>query len=622
MILEQINDPSDLRKLSVDDLNILAREIRELIIDVVSRNGGHLASSLGAVELAVVLHYVFDTPQDKLIWDVGHQTYAHKIITGRKDKFHTLRQYGGISGFPKTEESIYDCFNTGHSSTSISAALGMAVARDLKGTCEKCIAVVGDGALNAGLAYEALSNAGTIDTDLIVVLNDNEMSISPTVGAISYLLSKKMSGPVYSLFRREVEKMIKSMPLFSEPFLKFAKKLEESLKFFSPGIWFEEFGFKYFGPINGHNIGELVNIFNNVKKLRGPILVHVVTKKGKGYEPAEKRPSAFHGVSGFNVKTGEILKAGSVSYSSSFAEALMGEFEKDKSVVAITAAMLTGTGLDKVKEVYPDRVFDVGIAEQHAVTFSAGLASRGIKPVVVIYSTFLQRAYDQVIHDVALQNLNVTFAIDRAGLVGEDGETHQGVFDLSYLRVVPNFVLAAPKDVRELKRMLHLGITYDGPFAFRYPRGKAVDLGEKWDEAFSIGEAQIINKGKHAVILAVGNTVEKAMNVISSLKKKNINPTLINIRFIKPLDDEVILDAIDKAEFVMIVEENACIGGLGDAILELMYRNDINNKTVKHIAVPDRFIKHGKIEELEKECGITEENIYNTLINWYKGEAP
>ncbi len=622
MILEQINDPSDLRKLSVDDLSILAREIRELIIDVVSRNGGHLASSLGAVELAVALHYVFDTPRDKLIWDVGHQTYAHKIITGRKDKFHTLRQYGGISGFPKTEESVYDCFNAGHSSTSISAALGMAVARDLKGTCEKCIAVVGDGALNAGLAYEALSNAGTIDTDLIVVLNDNEMSISPTVGAISYLLSKKMSGPVYSLFRREVEKVIKSMPLFNEPLLKFAKKLEESLKFFSPGIWFEEFGFKYFGPIDGHNIGELVNIFNNVKKLRGPILVHVVTKKGKGYEPAEKNPSAFHGVGRFNVKTGEILKTGSASYSSSFAEALMGEFERDKSVVAITAAMLTGTGLDKVKEVYPDRVFDVGIAEQHAVTFSAGLASRGIKPVVVIYSTFLQRAYDQVIHDVALQNLNVTFAIDRAGLVGEDGETHQGVFDLSYLRVVPNFVLAAPKDVRELKRMLHLGVTYDGPFAFRYPRGKAVDLGEKWDEAFSIGEAQIINKGKDAVILAVGNTVKKAMNVISSLKKKNINPTLINTRFIKPLDDEVILDAVDKAKFVMIVEENACIGGLGDAVLELMYHNNINNKTVKHIAVPDRFIKHGKIEELEKECGITEENIYNTLINWYKGEAP
>ncbi len=622
MILEQINDPSDLRKLSVDDLSILAREIRELIIDVVSRNGGHLASSLGAVELAVALHYVFDTPRDKLIWDVGHQTYAHKIITGRKDKFHTLRQYGGISGFPKTEESVYDCFNAGHSSTSISAALGMAVARDLKGTCEKCIAVVGDGALNAGLAYEALSNAGTIDTDLIVVLNDNEMSISPTVGAISYLLSKKMSGPVYSLFRREVEKVIKSMPLFNEPLLKFAKKLEESLKFFSPGIWFEEFGFKYFGPIDGHNIGELVNIFNNVKKLRGPILVHVVTKKGKGYEPAEKNPSAFHGVGRFNVKTGEILKTGSASYSSSFAEALIGEFERDKSVVAITAAMLTGTGLDKVKEVYPDRVFDVGIAEQHAVTFSAGLASRGIKPVVVIYSTFLQRAYDQVIHDVALQNLNVTFAIDRAGLVGEDGETHQGVFDLSYLRVVPNFVLAAPKDVRELKRMLHLGVTYDGPFAFRYPRGKAVDLGEKWDEAFSIGEAQIINKGKDAVILAVGNTVKKAMNVISSLKKKNINPTLINTRFIKPLDDEVILDAVDKAKFVMIVEENACIGGLGDAVLELMYHNNINNKTVKHIAVPDRFIKHGKIEELEKECGITEENIYNTLINWYKGEAP
>ncbi|MCK4277585.1 MAG: 1-deoxy-D-xylulose-5-phosphate synthase [Desulfurellaceae bacterium] len=622
MILDQVNDPRDLRNFSINDLDILAQEIREFIIDVVSRNGGHLASSLGAVELTIALHYVFDTPRDKLIWDVGHQTYAHKIITGRKDKFHTLRQYGGISGFPKTEESIYDCFNTGHSSTSISAALGMAVARDLRGTDEKSIAVIGDGALNAGLAYEALSNAGTIDTNLIVVLNDNEMSISPTVGAIAYLLSKKMSGPFYNAFRKEVEKMLKAMPLFNEPFLKFAKKLEESLKFFSPGIWFEEFGFKYFGPIKGHNITELVNIFKNVKKLRGPILVHVITKKGKGYDPAEKNPSAFHGVGKFNVETGEIFKSNSTSYSSSFAEALMDEFDRDKTVIAITAAMLAGTGLDKIKKIYPDRVFDVGIAEQHAVTFSAGLASRGIKPVVVIYSTFLQRAYDQIIHDVALQNLNVTFAIDRAGLVGEDGETHQGVFDLSYLRVIPNFVLAVPKDVRELKKMLHLGLVYDGPFAFRYPRGEAVDLGERWDEQFSIGNAQIMNKGRDAVILAAGNTVEKAMNAISSLKKKNINPTLINIRFIKPLDNEIILDAIDKAKFVMIVEENACIGGLGDAILELMYHNNIHNKVINHIAVPDRFIKHGKTEELERKCGITEENIYNTLINWYRVEFP
>ncbi|MCD6223561.1 MAG: 1-deoxy-D-xylulose-5-phosphate synthase [Deltaproteobacteria bacterium] len=616
-MLEQINNPHDLCSLSIDDLNILAEEIRELIITIVSQNGGHLASSLGAVELTIVLHYVFDTPKDKLIWDVGHQTYAHKILTERKNRFHTLRQYGGISGFPKTEESIYDCFNTGHSSTSISAGLGMAVARDLKGTNESIIAVIGDGALSAGLAYEGLNNAGIIDTNLIVVLNDNKMSISPTVGIIAYLLSKKMSGPIYSAFRKEFEKMLKAMPVFNEPFLKFAKKLEELLKFFSPGLLFEEFGFKYFGPIKGHNISELIGIFNNVKKLRGPILVHVITEKGKGYEPAEKNPSSFHGVGKFNVETGEILNTGS-TYSSSFAEALMDEFDKDKTVVAITAAMLTGTGLDRVKEIYPDRVFDVGIAEQHAVTFSAGLAIRGMKPIVVIYSTFLQRAYDQVIHDVALQRLNVTFAIDRAGLVGEDGETHHGVFDLSYLRVIPHFVLAVPKDIRELKRMLHLSLSYNGPFAFRYPRGKVIDLGKQLDEEFSIGKAQIINKGKDIVILTLGNMVEKTIGVVSSLKKENINPTLVNVRFVKPLDEETILDVTSRAKLIIIAEENACIGGLGDAILEIMYRNNIDNKIIKHIAVPDRFIKHGETEDLRKECNMTEEYIYNIITNWYK----
>ncbi|AEA33951.1 1-deoxy-D-xylulose-5-phosphate synthase [Hippea maritima] len=619
MLLEKVNYPSDLKKLSVKELEILADEVREYIIRNVSKTGGHLASSLGAVELTIALHYVFETPEDKLVWDVGHQTYAHKIITGRKDRFPTLRQYGGLSGFPKREESPYDTFNVGHAGTSISAALGMALGRDLTNSSDHVVAIIGDGSLSCGIAYEGLDNAGYIDTDLVVVVNDNNMSISPSLGSLSAYLSKKMSGPIYNRLRDEVEKVIESLPLPKEPTLKIARKLEESFKFFSPGLLFEELGFKYFGPLNGHKLEDLIKIFENVKKLRGPILIHVVTKKGKGYKPAEDNPSLFHGIGKFDVESGEPIKSKTVkkNCSSVFGDKVVEIMRKRDDVVAITAAMLLGTGLQKAKNEFPDRVYDVGIAEQHAVTMAGGLSIKGIKPIVAIYSTFLQRAYDQIIHDIALQNLPVIFAIDRAGIVGDDGETHQGVFDISYLRAVPNMTIIAPKDSYELEKVLEFAVDYnDGPVAVRYPRGTCATIDERYRiEKIEIGKWQTLKKAENddVAILAVGNCNEVALKVEEELAKSNVGVTIVNALFVKPMDYELLRN-LSKYKVVVTIEENVKLGGFGEAVASFFMEEGIGVK-FRSFALPDIFIEHGSQEILRDKYGLSARKISEYILH-------
>ncbi len=616
-MLDNINNPNDLKKLSLKELNSLADEIRELIIKTVSKTGGHLASSLGAVELTLALHYVFDTPKDKLVWDVGHQTYAHKIITGRRDRFHTLRQFKGLSGFPKREESVYDTFNVGHAGTSISAALGMAIGRDLAKTSEKVVAIIGDGSLSSGIAYEGLDNAGYLDTDLIVVVNDNNMSISPSLGSLSAYLSKKMSGPIYNKLRDEIEKLIKNLPLPEQPTLKIARKIEESIKFFSPGLLFEELGFKYFGPLNGHKLQDLIDVFKNVKNLKGPIVVHVVTTKGKGYRPAEENPSLFHGIGRFDIETGKPIKTSTKpSCSSIFGNKVVELMEKDEKIVAITAAMLIGTGLQKAKDRFPDRVFDVGIAEQHAVTMAGGLAIKGFKPIVAIYSTFLQRAYDQIIHDIALQNLPVIFAIDRAGIVGDDGETHQGIFDISYLKPIPNLVITAPKDAKELEKLLEFAVQYgEHPIAIRYPRGACPDLDEFAPAKIEVGKWQQL-KGSNddsVALLAVGNTVSLALDVSKILEEQGVKATVFNCLFIKPMDEEI-LNSLSKYRIVATLEENVKLGGFGESVARYMFEKNIDTK-IEIFALPDKFIEHGSQEILREKYGLSSEVISQKLLS-------
>ena len=616
-MLENINSPKDLKKLSLKELNSLAGEIRELIIKTVSKTGGHLASSLGAVELTLALHYVFDTPKDKLVWDVGHQTYAHKIITGRRDQFHTLRQYGGLSGFPKREESEYDTFNVGHAGTSISAALGMAIGRDLAKTTEKVVAIIGDGSLSSGIAYEGLDNAGYLDTDLIVVVNDNNMSISPSLGSLSAYLSKKMSGPIYNKLRDEIEKLIKTLPLPEQPTLKIARKIEESMKFFSPGLLFEELGFKYFGPLNGHKLPDLIDVFKNVRNLKGPIVVHVVTTKGKGYKPAEENPSLFHGIGKFDVETGKSIKTSTTpSCSSVFGKKVTKLMEKDEKIVAITAAMLIGTGLQDAKNKFPDRVFDVGIAEQHAVTMAGGLAVKGFKPIVAIYSTFLQRAYDQVIHDIALQNLPVVFAIDRAGIVGDDGETHQGIFDISYLKPVPNLVITAPKDAKELELLLEFSAQYgEHPIAIRYPRGVCPNLGDFPLNKIEVGRWQLLKGSNESsvALLAVGNTVSLALDVSKILEEHGVKTTVFNCLFIKPMDEEV-LNNLNKYRVVATLEENVKLGGFGESVARYILEKNIDTK-IEIFALPDKFIEHGSQEILREKYGLSSTAISQKLLS-------
>ncbi len=603
-LLYRINSPQDIKSLTIKELEQLAEEIRNYIIRVVANTGGHLAPSLGVVELTIALHYVFDSPRDKIIWDVGHQSYAHKILTGRRIQFTSLRQRGGISGFPKREESEHDIFGTGHASTAISAALGIAVARDLKGEDYKVIAVVGDGALTGGLAWEALNHAGDEERDLIVVLNDNEFSITPTSGALSHYLSRKLADPTYLKMREEIKRLLEKKPV-GETIVSFLKRMEESFKsFFTPGVLFEELGFRYVGPVRGHHLKELISTFKQVKKAKEPILVHVLTKKGKGYSPAERDPSSFHGVGPFKIETGEPKKKSRLTYTEAFSESLVRLAEGDERIVAITAAMPTGTGLSRFAERFPNRFFDVGIAEQHAVVFAAGLATQGMKPVCAIYSTFLQRAYDQIVHDVALQRLPVVFALDRAGIVGEDGPTHHGAFDISYLRHIPNMTVAAPKDERELAHMLYTAMESQRPFAIRYPKGEAEGIGLPSEfEEIPIGKGELLRPGKDLVIIAIGNVVNRALEAAKILEERGIDAAVFNARFAKPLDEEAICELVASTGKVLTVEENALAGGFGSGVWEMLMDKGINFKGAR-LGIPDRFIPHGRASELRRELGL------------------
>ncbi|MGI9537386.1 MAG: 1-deoxy-D-xylulose-5-phosphate synthase [Desulfocapsaceae bacterium] len=606
-LLDRIESPKDIRLLHSSDLDLLAEEIRDFLIKSVAVTGGHLGPSLGVVELTLALHYVFATPVDKLIWDVGHQSYAHKLITGRRDRFHTLRQYQGISGFPKVSESEYDSFETGHSSTSISAALGMALAKDLKDDPAKTIAVIGDGSMTAGMAFEALNQAGDINKNLIVILNDNEMSISPNVGALSSFLSRKLTGRTMRRLKDHLVDRLGQLSNVGENILTVLKKSEDSFKsFFTPGMLFEALKFDYVGPLNGHNLEELIETLETVRDTQqGPVLIHVLTTKGKGYEPAERSPGLFHGIGPFESETGKAKPSGgSVSYTKVFGDTLTEISRTNDKIVAISAAMVTGTGLSDFAQSYPERFFDVGIAEQHAVTFAAGLASEGFHPVVAIYSTFFQRAYDQIIHDVCIPNLPVTLAIDRAGVVGADGPTHHGVFDLSFLRSVPNLVLMAPKDEEELRHMLYTSLNYPGPSTLRYPRGSGekVELGSELVN-LEIGQGELLRKGKDILLLPIGNRVHPALRAAQGLEKLGIDASVINPRFIKPLDTELICDVASSTGRVITIEDNVRQGGFGSSVLELFSRCGLLVKT-SLLAHPDRFIEHGPQKTLWRNSSI------------------
>ena len=612
-VLPKVNYPSEIRKLNLAELNKLAQEIRTLIINTVALSGGHLASSLGTVELTLALHYVFNTPEDRLIWDVGHQSYAHKIITGRKEKFPTLRRKGGLSGFPKREESVYDAFNVGHSGTSIAAAASFAESQCLKGGHAKAIAVIGDGSLTTGMAFEGLNWAGGRDKDLIIVLNDNEMSISPNVGALSSYLNRMMTGDRVTKFKSELKTFLKNIPSIGEQIFKFSKQIEESLKtFVVPGALFEELGFTYVGPLEGHRLDYLIKNFENVKKLKGPVLVHVITQKGRGYKFAEENSPTYHGIAPFDVETGLTIPSANTapSYTEVFGGTLIELAASDSRIVAVTAAMCEGTGLDKFGRKFPKRLYDVGIAEQLAVTFAAGMAMEGLRPVVAIYSTFLQRAYDQILHDVCLQKLPVIFAIDRAGFVGEDGATHQGLFDFSYLRNLPHLVMMAPKDENELRHMLKTAIGCGSPVSIRYPRGKGT--GVPLDDELSIlpiGRGEVLHEGSDLAMIAVGVTVHPALAAARSLALEGIQVKVINARFIKPLDSELLLSTAASINKILTIEENVLDGGFGSAVLELLSQNGVTNVTVRRLGTADEFVEHATQAELRSQYGLDEAGI-------------
>lgn len=612
--LDNINSPSDLRQLNINELKTLSSELREYVIDSVSKTGGHLASNLGVVELTIALHYAMDTPKDKIVWDVGHQSYIHKILTGRKNQMSTLRQLNGLSGFPKRCESVYDVFDTGHSSTSISAAIGMARARDLKKENYEIVAVIGDGALTGGMSFEALNDAGRSNTKLIIVLNDNEMSISPNVGGLSHYLSKVRTDARYLSTKRDVEKLLNGMPLGGRRLKSFLKRAKDGIKkMVVPGMLFEELGLTYIGPIDGHNMEDLLQSFKIAKNIEGPLIMHVVTKKGNGYKYAEQRPNEFHGVSPFNVISGENLhKSTELTYSDVFGNKLCEIAEKSDNVVAITAAMTDGTGLSTFAKKYPDRIFDAGIAEQHAVTMAAGLATNGIVPVVALYSSFLQRAYDQVIHDVALQNLHVVLAVDRAGLVGNDGETHQGIFDEAFLSQIPNMTVMAPCDYREFENMIEFAVNdYDGPIALRYPRGSSKENINNSNLKIEKGKGVVAAVGKDITIIASGKMVNTALEVREILKNSNIDAEVLNLRFIKPLDEEMILKSVNKTNKAIIIDE-ACSHGAAIMIKDTIPKSvDVMLKTL-----PDMFIKQGTIEELLKENKLDSQSIANDIKAW------
>lgn len=614
-MLASIASPHDLQRLSIEDMTSLAAEIRQFLLQTVSETGGHLGSNLGAVELTLALHYCFSSPHDKIIWDVGHQAYTHKLLTGRRERFHTQRQYKGISGFPKRSESIHDPFGVGHASTSISAGLGMAVAADLDNNNSRVIAVIGDGAMTGGIAFEGLNQSGHLKKNLIVIMNDNEMSISKNVGAFSAFISRKLNNRNYRELKKEMKELFSNIPSIGKDILKFARRAENSLKgFLTPGALFEALGFDYIGPIDGHNLEALTEVFKNARDIEGPLLIHVMTTKGKGYPPAETKPDQFHGVSSFDIATGNAPpKLAAASYTDHFGQALCQIAADNPKVVAITAAMPEGTGLSRFAEMYPERFFDVGIAEQHAVCFAAGLASQGYRPVVAIYSSFMQRAYDQVFHDICLQNLPVTIAMDRAGLVGDDGPTHHGVFDYSFIRHLPGIVCMAPKDEQELRAMLVTAVQHNGPVALRYPRGAGRGLvTETAATALPIGVAEELRSGQAATIIAIGHPVAAAQEAAETLAAQGIDCTVINARFVKPLDHTMLLAAAARGPLIT-VEENALPGGFGSAVLELLHDNGLHTVPIRRLGIPDRFIEQGPQNQLRHDVGIDHDGIVSAV---------
>lgn len=621
-MLEKIQKPNDIKKIPADQLPALAEEIREFIIESLSKTGGHLASNLGVVELTIAMHRVFDLPKDKLIWDVGHQSYTHKILTGRKDGFETLRREGGISGFPKRSESDCDVFDTGHSSTSISAGVGYVRARELKKENYSVVSIIGDGALTGGMAYEALNNAASLKSNFIIVLNDNEMSITENVGGMSSYLSGLRTASAYTGFKMDVTKALNRIPGIGPGMLDAMRKTKSSIKqIIIPGMLFEDMGLTYLGPVDGHNIPQLIKTFQEAKRFEGPILVHVLTQKGRGYEPAMRHPARFHGAGPFDVKTGLPVGKSNPTYTDVFSTVMRKMGDRRKDVAAVTAAMMTGVGLKRFSNMFPDRCFDVGIAEEHAVTFAAALSLGGITPVVAIYSSFLQRAYDQIMHDVCMQNLHVVFAIDRAGLVGYDGETHHGIFDLSYLGSMPNMTILAPKNLWELSDMIKFAVDYDGPIAVRYPRGEAYTGLKEFRAPICLGKSEVIHEGSRVALLAVGSMVKMAEEVQKQLKERmDMDAALVNARFVKPIDEELLRSFADTYELVVTLEENVKDGGFGERVLAFAEEEDLPFG-VEIIALPDRFIPHGSVSYQMKQVGFTPEDICGRIEEYYRKQG-
>lgn len=621
-MLEKIQKPNDIKKIPADQLPALAEEIREFIIESLSKTGGHLASNLGVVELTIAMHRVFNLPKDKLIWDVGHQSYTHKILTGRKDGFETLRREGGISGFPKRSESDCDVFDTGHSSTSISAGVGYVRARELKKENYSVVSIIGDGALTGGMAYEALNNAASLKSNFIIVLNDNEMSITENVGGMSSYLSGLRTASAYTDFKMDVTKALNRIPGIGPGIVDAMRKTKSSIKqIIIPGMLFEDMGLTYLGPVDGHNIPQLIKTFQEAKRFEGPILVHVLTQKGRGYEPAMRHPARFHGAGPFDVKTGLPVGKSNPTYTDVFSTVMRKMGDRRKDVAAVTAAMMTGVGLKRFSNMFPDRCFDVGIAEEHAVTFAAALSLGGITPVVAIYSSFLQRAYDQIMHDVCMQNLHVVFAIDRAGLVGYDGETHHGIFDLSYLGSMPNMTILAPKNLWELSDMIKFAVDYDGPIAVRYPRGEAYTGLKEFRAPICLGKSEVIHEGSRVALLAVGSMVKMAEEVQKQLKERmDMDAALVNARFVKPIDEELLRSFADTYELVVTLEENVKDGGFGERVLAFAEEEDLPFG-VEIIALPDRFIPHGSVLYQMKQVGFTPEDICGRIEEYYRKQG-
>jgi 1-deoxy-D-xylulose-5-phosphate synthase len=619
MYLEKINSLTDLRSMTIPELEELAEEIRSYITDVVSKTGGHLSSNLGVVELTIALHYTFNTPEDKIIWDVGHQSYTHKILTGRRDLFPSLRQDGGISGFPSRKESPYDVFDTGHASNSISIAVGLAEAKKKSRATNKVVAVIGDGSLTGGMAFEALNHAGHLKSQIIVVLNDNEMSISKNIGALSSHLNKIMTGEFVSNVREEIKSRIKNLPGVGDKVYKVARHVEEAIKgLVTPGMLFEALGFTYVGPVDGHNLNHLLDNLKNIKRLKGPVLIHVITRKGRGYNHAEDDPARFHGISTFEVTTGSCIGSGACTYTDVFGDTIIELARKDERIIAITAAMGLGTGLDRFSNMFPDRFYDIGIAEQHGVTFAAAFALGGYRPFVAIYSTFLQRAYDQIILDVCLQNLPVVFAVDRSGIVGQDGPTHHGAFDISYFRDIPNIIVMSPKDENEMRHMLYSAYLYEKPAVVRYPRGEA--QGVVLDETFReipLGSWEPLKDGNDIAIIACGNTVHPALTAAMELEGEGIHCMVINGRFVKPMDRNMLVSLASEVPRILTVEENALAGGFGTGVMELLSEEGIT-MPVKRLGIPDTFLSHGSQGNLRKSIGIDKEGIKQFVLQWLK----